>query len=61
MSCIVRNGRRIAIDTINTTTPARKKRKPFEVSFVKLPNFWIDAATPCPETQHRNAGTCDFT
>ena len=42
MSCIVRNGRRIAIDTINTATPARKKRKPFKVSFVKLPKFWID-------------------
>ena len=42
MSCIVRNGRRIAVDAINTATPAKKKRKPFEVSFVKLPNFWID-------------------
>ena len=41
MSCIVRGGRRIAVDTINAATPA-KKRKPFEVSFVKLPNFWID-------------------
>ena len=42
MSCIFRNGRRIAIDTINTATPARKKRKPFEVSFVKLPELWIE-------------------
>jgi hypothetical protein len=42
VSCIVRDGRWIAIDTINTATPARKKRKPFEVSFVKLPKFWID-------------------
>jgi len=42
VSCIVRDGRRIAIDTINTATPARKKWKPFEVSFVKLPKFWID-------------------
>ena len=41
MSCIVRGGRRIAVDTINAATPA-KKRKPFEVSFVMLPNFWID-------------------
>jgi hypothetical protein len=38
----VRDGRRIAIDTINTATPAKKKRKPFEGSFVKLPKFWID-------------------
>jgi len=42
VSCIFRNGRRIAIDTINTATPARKKRKPFEVSFVKLPELWIE-------------------
>lgn len=42
MSCIERDGRWIAVDTINTATPARKKRKPFEVSFVKLPKFWID-------------------
>ena len=42
MSCIFRNGRRITIDTINTATPARKKRKPFEVSFVKLPELWIE-------------------
>lgn len=42
MRCIARDGRWIAIDTINTATPARKKRKPFEVSFVKLPKFWID-------------------
>jgi hypothetical protein len=41
MSYVVRNGRRIAVDTINTATPA-KKRKPFEVSFVKLPHFWIE-------------------
>jgi hypothetical protein len=42
VSCIEREGGWIAIDTINTATPARKKRKPFEVSFVKLPKFWID-------------------
>ena len=42
MRCIARDGRWIAVDTINTATPAKKRRKPFEVSFVKLPNFWID-------------------
>jgi hypothetical protein len=42
VNCIVRGGRRIAIDTISTATPPKKKRKPFEVSFVKLPTFWID-------------------
>ena len=39
MSCICRW---IAIDTIKTATPARKKRKPFKVSFVKLPELWIE-------------------
>jgi hypothetical protein len=45
---VYRHGKRIAVDTIDTAvdghtaTPARKTRKPFEVSFVKLPNFWID-------------------
>jgi hypothetical protein len=38
----MRGGRRIAIDTINTARPAGKMRKRFEVSFVKLPKFWID-------------------
>ena len=38
---VYRHGKRIAIDTINAGTPA-KKRKPFEVRFVKLPNFWIE-------------------
>jgi hypothetical protein len=42
VSHVVRNGRRIAVDTINTATPAKKRRKPFEGGFVKLPNFWID-------------------
>jgi len=39
VSCILRDGRWIAIDTINTATPANKKRKPF---FVKFPHFWIE-------------------
>jgi hypothetical protein len=40
MTYVYRHGNRIAVDTIGTT-PANR-RKPFEVSFVKLPNFWID-------------------
>jgi len=42
VSYVVRNGRQIAVDTINTATPAKKKRKPSEGGFVKLLNFWID-------------------
>jgi hypothetical protein len=42
MMYVERHGKRIAVDTINTSTPAKKKRKPFEPSFVKLPHFWIE-------------------
>jgi hypothetical protein len=42
MKYVHRHGKRIAVDTINATTPAKKKRKPFEVRFVKLPHFWIE-------------------
>jgi hypothetical protein len=42
VKCVYRHGRRIAVDTINTARPAKTKRKPFEVSFVKLPKFWMD-------------------
>lgn len=40
MKCVYRNGKRIAVDTLYTTAPA-KKRKPFEGQFVKLPYHWI--------------------
>jgi hypothetical protein len=40
MRHVYRHGRRIAVDTLNTGTPI-KKRKPFAVRFVKLPNYWI--------------------
>jgi len=41
MKHLYRHGKRIAVDTINTATPAKKKQ-PFEVSFVKLPHLWIE-------------------
>ena len=41
MNCVYRHGKRIAVDTLNTATPA-KKRKPFELQFVKLPHYWIE-------------------
>jgi hypothetical protein len=40
MKYVDRNGKRIAVDTFDPATPA-KKRKPFEAQFVKLPAFWI--------------------
>ena len=42
MKYVYRHDKRIAVDIISTATPAKKRRKPFGVSFVKLPNFWID-------------------
>src|SRR5258707_6391332 len=41
MKYVCRHGKSIAVDPINAATSA-KKRKPFEVSFVKLPNLGID-------------------
>ena len=41
MKYVHRHGKRIAVDTINTNTPA-KKRKPFGGQFVKLPDYWIE-------------------
>jgi hypothetical protein len=35
-----RYGKKIAVDTINAETAA-KRHKPFDVSFVKLPGYWI--------------------
>ena len=41
MNYVYRDGKKIAVDTINTLATAQR-RKPFEVSFVKLPAYWID-------------------
>ena len=41
MSYVYRHGKRIVVNTINTATPA-KKRKPFEARFVKLSDYWIE-------------------
>jgi hypothetical protein len=41
MRHVYRHGRRIVVDTLNTGTPI-KKRKPFAVRFVKLPDYWIE-------------------
>ena len=41
MKYVHRHGKKIAVDTINTDTPA-KKRKRFEARFVKLPDYWIE-------------------
>ena len=41
MTYLYRNGKPIAFDTINADMPA-KKRKPFKVNFVKLPDYWIE-------------------
>jgi hypothetical protein len=41
MSYVYRHGKKIAVDIINTAAPI-KKRKPFAVRFVKLPDYWIE-------------------
>jgi hypothetical protein len=45
MNYVVRNGRQIAVEFLDTgvpATPTPKRRKPFKADFVKLPKFWID-------------------
>jgi hypothetical protein len=41
MSYVYRHGKRIPVDAINTVRSAQK-RNAFEVSFVKLPAYWIE-------------------
>jgi hypothetical protein len=41
MNYVHRHGKRIAVDTLNTGMPTRK-RKPFSVRFVRLPDYWIE-------------------
>jgi hypothetical protein len=41
MNYVHRHGKRIAVDTLITGT-ATRKRKPFAVRFVKLPDYWIE-------------------
>jgi hypothetical protein len=41
MTYVYRNGKRIAVDTTNTTAIATK-REPFQVHFVKLSNYWME-------------------
>ncbi len=42
MMYVERHCKSIAVDAINTATPANKKRKRFKASFVKLPHYWIE-------------------
>jgi hypothetical protein len=41
MNYVYRHGKRIAVDTLNTAIPI-KKRMPFAGHFVMLPDFWIE-------------------
>jgi hypothetical protein len=41
MKYITRHGKRIAVDTLNTATPI-KKRRSFAMHFAKLPDYWIE-------------------
>jgi hypothetical protein len=51
MTYVYRQGKKIAVDTISTALPA-KKRKPFEGQFIKLPNRWAERLE-----QSKNPGT----
>lgn len=41
MTYVCRDGKQIAVDTINTDM-SEARRKPFKVQFVKLPDHWME-------------------
>jgi hypothetical protein len=43
MNYVIRHGRRIEVDTLNTGQTPKRRRKAFEVKFVKVPLQWITA------------------
>jgi hypothetical protein len=43
MGYVIRQGRRIKVTTVNHGLGSRKRRKPFEPLWVKLPRHWITA------------------
>jgi hypothetical protein len=43
MNYVIRHGRRIEVDTLNTGQTPERRRKAFEVKFVKVPVQWITA------------------
>ena len=43
MNYVIRHGRRIEVDTLNTGQTPKRRRKAFEVKFVKVPVQWITA------------------
>jgi hypothetical protein len=46
MKHVCRHGKRIAVDTLYTTAPV-KKRRPFEGQFVMLSDYWIGRLERC--------------
>ena len=49
---VIRHGRRIEVETINTNVTPTKKRAPFKADWVKLPLRWVEALR-----QSRSAST----
>jgi len=39
---VIRHGKRIAVETLKTSAPMKRKHKPFQVKWVKLPKRWIE-------------------
>jgi hypothetical protein len=42
MRYVMRHGRRIAVETLDTGIVPKKRRKPFKVEWVKLPLRWVE-------------------
>jgi hypothetical protein len=43
MNYVMRQGRRIEVETLNTDPPPKAKRKRFWLQFVQVPRHWITA------------------
>jgi hypothetical protein len=44
---VTAHGKRMVVETLEPETPARKKRKPFKVEWVKLPTSWVERLEQC--------------
>jgi hypothetical protein len=43
VSYVMRNGRRIEVETADSSTIPKKRRKPFKAEWTKLPRHWVEA------------------
>jgi hypothetical protein len=55
---VMRQGRRIEVDTLDTGRTPKRRRKPFETQFVQVPKGWVAALR---RTKNKHAYELAFT